>query len=212
MQAKAGAPAPPSPGAEGQPKCPQKAVLRGRRAATVVPPHPTSGDNQTHAPDADAAARIEPHSNGSVLSPRPVFVDVFSCIRGAAGRASGKRFQHFGPTIFQTTLPLTQRASCRSGAVQAHAPSWRLPLPVPSAPGHALSTAPDEGLAPVSSDYQLNFPSITGPHFVHGTVPTNATTTATATGGMVARRAPGACPARYLCTKDPISSPKFILT
>ena len=31
-----------------------------------------------------------------------------------------------------------------------------------------------------------------------------------APGGMFARRAPGACPARYLCIKYPISSPKFI--
>ena len=31
-------------------------------------------------------------------------------------------------------------------------------------------------------------------------------------GGMFARRAPGACPARYLCIKYLISSPKFILT
>ena len=30
--------------------------------------------------------------------------------------------------------------------------------------------------------------------------------------GMYARRAPGACPAHYLCIKYPISSPKFILT
>ena len=31
-------------------------------------------------------------------------------------------------------------------------------------------------------------------------------------GGMFARRAPGACPARYHCIKYLISSPKFILT
>ena len=31
-------------------------------------------------------------------------------------------------------------------------------------------------------------------------------------GGMFARRAPGTCPARYLCIKYLISSPKFILT
>ena len=31
-------------------------------------------------------------------------------------------------------------------------------------------------------------------------------------GGMFAWRAPGACPARYLCIQYPISSPKFILT
>ena len=31
-------------------------------------------------------------------------------------------------------------------------------------------------------------------------------------GGMFARRAPSACPARYLCIKYPISSPKLILT
>ena len=31
-------------------------------------------------------------------------------------------------------------------------------------------------------------------------------------GGMFARHAPGACPARYLCIKYLISSPKFILT
>ena len=31
-------------------------------------------------------------------------------------------------------------------------------------------------------------------------------------GGMFARRAPGACPARYLCIKYLISSPHFILT
>ena len=31
-------------------------------------------------------------------------------------------------------------------------------------------------------------------------------------GGMFARRAPSACPARYLCIKYLISSPKFILT
>ena len=31
-------------------------------------------------------------------------------------------------------------------------------------------------------------------------------------GGMFARRAPGACPARYLCIWYLISSPKFILT
>ena len=32
------------------------------------------------------------------------------------------------------------------------------------------------------------------------------------TGGMFARHVPGACPARYLCIKYLISSPKFILT
>ena len=31
-------------------------------------------------------------------------------------------------------------------------------------------------------------------------------------GGMFAWRAPGACPARYLCIKYLISSPRFILT
>ena len=31
-------------------------------------------------------------------------------------------------------------------------------------------------------------------------------------GGMFARRAPGTCPARYLCIKNLICSPKFILT
>ena len=31
-------------------------------------------------------------------------------------------------------------------------------------------------------------------------------------GGMFAQRAPGACPAHYLCIRYPISSPKFIPT
>ena len=31
-------------------------------------------------------------------------------------------------------------------------------------------------------------------------------------GGTFARRVPGACPARHLCIKHPISSPKFVLT
>ena len=31
-------------------------------------------------------------------------------------------------------------------------------------------------------------------------------------GGMFARRAPGACPVRYLCIKYPISNPKFMPT